>query len=97
MLVQFDSVIGRPTLGNRHFGPTIDQFTGAEQNDAPDTTVVPFMYQMAFSPVTVFLHAMSGLPSPLKSATPTIDHFVGAELKAPPPVTVVPFRYQIAS
>src|SRR6267154_1562961 len=58
---------------------------------------VPFMSQIAFSPVALLRHRMSDLPSPSKSPTPAMLQLRSASVeKSPPPVCVVPFMSQMA-
>src|SRR5258705_11709626 len=62
--------------------------------DAPDRSDVPFISQIAGVP-SVFWHAMSALPSPLKSPAPTTCHAEpGLNPATLPEVRFVPFMNQ---
>src|SRR5205807_856922 len=59
-------------------------------------TVVPFMSQIAFSPVALLRHRISDLPSPSKSPTPAMLQLRSATVATAVALeTVTPFMSQI--
>src|SRR6202035_1255225 len=62
----------------------------------PPITVVPFISQIATSPL-LFCHNTSDFPSPLKSPVATACQLGPGLPRLPPPITVVPFISQIAT
>src|SRR5882762_3715853 len=63
-------------------------------NTAPPESVVPFMSQIAFSPVARLRHRMSHLPSPSKSPTPAILQLRSNPATGALTVSVPPFMSQ---
>jgi hypothetical protein len=75
--------------------PTTDQVGSIVPRPTPEDTVVPFMNQIARSPL-VSCQSRSAMPSPLKSRWPTTDQAVGSVPNPPDDKTVPPFIRQIA-
>src|SRR5436190_2076901 len=73
------------------------QSVGTLPTTAAEAIVVPFMNQIATSPVVVLRHRMSALPSPLKSPMPSIVQAVGTLPKPPLDEIDAPFISQTAT
>src|SRR5947209_1972012 len=75
--------------------PTAYQLTPGLPRLPPPIRLVPFISQMATSPVA-FCHRTSARLSPLKSPVPIVCQLGPGLPRLPPPITLVPFNSQIA-